>query len=160
MADNNPKDPRRKKYVEARARGLSMKDAAIAAGYSAAEKAGAHVEKGQMVQQELAAVRKQMAVNSGVTKEAIVQGFVDAADMAKIMGDPQGMVAAWRELGRMLGHYAPEVKKIEKGFNKNDLRKALEDMTDEELQELATGRVIDGEFKRVEDPALPEVPGK
>jgi hypothetical protein len=152
MADNNSRDPRRKAYIESRAKGLSRQQSAIAAGYSDADKSGAHVERGVSVQQELAAIRKEAAENAGVTKDMVAEGFKDAAEMARVMADPQGMVAAWRELGKLLGFYAPEVKKLEKGINKKELKKALEDLEDEDLIALARGRVIDGEVTRVDGP--------
>jgi hypothetical protein len=144
------------KFVEARARGLSRREAAAEAG---ASKDGSGLDKLPSVQEELARIRLQMAANSGVTKEVIIQGLVDAANMAQVMADPQGMVAAWRELGKMLGHYAPEVKKVEQGINKRDLLAALDQLSDEELLRISGGKVINGEFKRVEDAEeVPQLP--
>jgi phage terminase small subunit len=144
-------DARQRKFVELRAKGVPRRESAIMAGYSDTEKSGDHVESGEKVAAELARLRQEAAVNAGVTKEDVVRGLVDAAQLAKQVGELPSMVAAYRELGRMLGFYAPEVKKIEKGINKGDLKRALEDLTDDELRELAHGRVIDGISRRVPD---------
>ena len=92
-----------------------------------------------------------MAANTGVTKEEVVGMLVDAGQMARLVGDPTGLVAAARELGKMLGFYAPEVKKTLHGLDKGTLKKALEELSDEELHKLAHAKVIDGESVRVLD---------
>lgn len=111
-------------------------------------------EASPTVQQELAKIRTAVRENTGITREQIVEMLMEAAGYAKLLGDPMGMIAAARELGKMLGFYAPEVKKIEKGINAQDLRKALKDMNDEDLYKLANAKVIDGEFTRV--PGVPQ----
>jgi hypothetical protein len=115
------------------------------------------VEEIPEVQAEIARVRAQMAVTGEITKDDVIKGLKDAAEMAKLIGDPQAMVRAWAELGKLCGFYAPEVKRIEKGINKGELRKALEDLSDDELYQISHGRVIDGKFERVKEdvPALP-----
>lgn len=143
-----------KLFVDARARGLTRREAAEASGVAGD---GSSTEKLPSVQQELAKVRAQMAVNSGVSRETIIEGLKDAADMARLLEDPQGMVAAWRELGKMLGFYAPEVKKVEKGISKRDIMTALDSMTDEELLKLRGGKVIEGEVLGSETKKLPGV---
>lgn len=144
-----------KLFVEARARGQTRREAAASAGIAGD---GSSTDALPSVQEELARIRSLMAIDSGVTKQTIIDGLVAAAAMAQMIGEPQGMVAAWRELGKLLGHYAPEVKKIEKGINKRDLLTALDQLDDAELMRLQGGRVINGESKRVEEaPALPDL---
>lgn len=130
------------RFIEARSRGLPRRDAAKAAGLSGD---GSSTEQLPSVQEALDKIREQMKVDSGVTRETILEGLIDAASMAKLLSDPQAMVAAWREIGKLLGEYAPEVKKIEKGVSKQDLLRAMESMTDAELLRLSHGRVIEGE---------------
>lgn len=140
---------RQKLFAQNRAKGMNREQSALMAGYSESDKAGRDVEKSPLVQQELAAIRAKVAEGAGITKEDVAAGFMDAALMAKVMADPQGMVAAWREMGKLLGFYAPEVKKIEKGINKRDLLTAMDTLSDDDLQKLSRGRVIDGSFEDV-----------
>jgi phage terminase small subunit len=157
MANGKLTDQERK-YAKNRARGVGRSQSAVLAGYSGDPHNAAKVEERPDVAEEIARLKAETAQNTKISKEAVAEGLKDAADMAKLMADPQGMVAAWRELGKLLGFYAPEVKKIEKGINKGELRKALEDLKDEDLMQLANGRVVEGEFKRVEEPkALPDL---
>lgn len=149
---------RQKAYVQNRARGMSRERSAILAGYPAGQEAGKQVESMPTVQEELAKIRAQMADAAGVSKEDIVQMLMDAAALAKLQADPTALVGAARELGKMLGFYAPEVKKTISSIDKNDLRKALRDMQEDELYRLAYGQVIEGEAKLVEDKTDADVP--
>lgn len=142
-------------YVDNRARGLSREASAILAGYPAGQEAGKQVEEQPTVAAELARIRALTAANANVTKEEVVQMLVDAASLAKFLGDPTGLVAAARELGKMLGFYAPEVKKIMHGMDKNQIKLALAEMSDEELYKIAHARAIEGEFKKLPKPDEP-----
>lgn len=149
-----------KTYVEARAKGVSRDQSALLAGYAknTADPNVSRVESSPTVQQELARIRAETAKNSGVTKEDVVQMLMDAAQMAKMMADPTGLVGAARELGKMLGFYAPEVKKVTHGLDKNSLKQVLSEMTDEELQRIANARAIEGVAEEVK--ALPNHGGE
>lgn len=103
------------------------------------------------MQQEIARIKADTAANTGVTKENVVEMLKDAAELAKMQADPMGMVSAARELGKMLGFYAPEVKKITKGIDQQDFQKLLESMPEDELLKLANARVIDGTAERIKD---------
>jgi hypothetical protein len=34
--------------------------------------------------------------------------MLEAIDRARVRADPAAQIAAWREIGKMLGYYAPE----------------------------------------------------
>lgn len=139
-------------YVEHRARGMGRERSAILAGYKGIEADHGNikrVESNPSVQDALAKIRAEMANAAGVSKEDIVAMLIDAAALSKLQADPTALVAAARELGKMLGYYAPEVKKTLHGVDKTDLKKALRDMRDEDLYRLAFGEPIEGESKRI-----------
>lgn len=148
---------RRRAYTENRAKGLSRTQSAVMAGFGDDRSNAARLDAEPIVADELNKLRAETADNVGVTKEMVAAGLIDAAALAKLLADPTGMVAAWRELGKLLGHYAPEVKRIQKSITKGDLRRALEDLSDEDLLKLSQGRVIEGKYTRVDEPK-PEAP--
>lgn len=140
-------------YAQSRGKGLSREKSAIIAGYAGAG-AGtslSEIESSPTVQTRLAEIKAETAKNTKITKEDVVDMLIDAANMAKLTADPQGMVAAARELGKMLGYYAPEVKRVTHGLDKGSLRQVLEEMSDEDLQRLANAKAIEGEAVRIED---------
>lgn len=144
--------PKQKKYARNRAKGMTRKQSAITAGLAPSQT----LEELPTVQHELAKIRATMAADANITREDVVAMLIDAAGMAKLMSDPTAMIAAAREIGKILGHYAPEIKKIVKGMDQGDVKKALENMSDDELFKLAYARtkVIDGEFRTVDDKNL------
>lgn len=137
-------------YVAARERGGNREQSAILAGYPAGQEAGKQVEKSELVQAELAKARTEMVASSGITKEQVVNGMMEAAEMAKTMADPQAMVRAWSELGKLLGHYAPEIKKVVHGLDAES-RDAIRRLDDTELHKLAKGRIIDSTATEVKE---------
>lgn len=151
----------RDEYVKQRARGLSAERSAVMSGYS--QQNAQKLDRRATVVGQLAKLRAETARNMSLTKEDVAAGLLEAAQQAQIMSDVAGMVAAWRELGRLLGFYAPEVKKVERSFSKSDLKHAVEALSDEELRRLAGGRVIEGEVTGKDErrneadvPALPQ----
>lgn len=138
-------------YAQNRAKGLPRKESSLMAGMSGDTNNASKVEEIPKVADEIARLRAETAVNAGITKEDVADGLKKAAEMAQTLADPTGMVAAWRELGKLLGFYAPEVKRLEKGINKRDLLAALDDLSDDELAQLSQGRVIEGKFTRVDE---------
>jgi D-alanyl-D-alanine dipeptidase len=137
-------------YVAKRETGAPKEQSAIFAGYPAGQKAGDQVENSALVQGELAKARAELAKSTGITKEDVLDGLREAANMAQTMADPQAMVRAWSEIGKMLGHYAPEVKKVVHGLDQES-RDAIRRLDDSELHKLAKGRVIDSTAREVKD---------
>jgi hypothetical protein len=83
-----------------------------------------------------------------MTRQKVIDGLKEAIDIARTMSDPQTMVAAWREIARICGYYAPEVKKLELSVIGATHISQIQDMTDEELTKL----ILEGEFERVPEP--------
>lgn len=141
-----------KVYSEQRARGLTRAASAIVAGLSTDDGSLSKLEARPSVQEEIARLRAETAENLDIKKEYVVDLLQTAACMAKISGDVTGLVAAAREIGKMLGFYAPEIKKIVKGLDAKELQKVLTQMSDEELYALKHGRTFEGDFKRLPAP--------
>lgn len=137
-------------YVAQRAKGHTKQESAIMAGYKVEENGVVKVERSEKVQTALTQARKETAKNLGLTKEDIAQGLLDAANMAKVMADPSAMVRAYSELGKMLGFYEPEKKKVTHELGEKTIE-ALKSLPDHELAKLAKGRVIEGEVLEKEE---------
>lgn len=45
-------------------------------------------------------------------RQAIVGKLLECAAMARAQANPAAMVTAWREIGRLLGYYAPERREV------------------------------------------------
>lgn len=150
--------PQQVTYVKWRLKGLSVQQAATAAGISDPSHNGHRLEEAVGVQIELKKNREKLAKRTGVTKETVAAGLMEAFDMARTMADPTAMVASMRELGKLLGHYAPEVKRLEKSMDKNEILRALEQMDDAELLRYRNSRLVEGTVLGKTEENVPVVP--
>lgn len=135
------------KYVKHRSRGLSATQAARNAGYAHAKQAANIVERQERVQAALKHEIEQYRIAAQITREEVIEGMKEAINQAKLIADPTAQIRGWSELAKMLGYYAPEVKKLELSVKAAGKRQQLELLSDDELLELAAGtaKVIEGE---------------
>ena len=139
-------------FVDAMLTGKDRTEAARAAGYSQPIADGCKTSKSTAVQQALAAARSELSSAAQITRADIIDGFMEAINMAKLAADPASMIKGWSETAKVLGLYAPEVKKIEMSMNQKRLASKYEAMSDQELFDIIEGRihVIEGEATHVE----------
>lgn len=133
--------------------GLTPSKAAARAKYVGND-AVPRLKKNQTVLKAWKAITDKMAEERKISRDDVLDGFKDAIDMAKLQGDPQSMIRGWTEVGKMLGFYAPEVKKLELTHGAKLVRSELEQMSEEELLRLASAEAVDaieGEFEEVGD---------
>jgi hypothetical protein len=146
------------KYVEARAAGLSERQAAIKAGAPprVAGQFGHRWENQGKVRKALTGQRAINALFLGLTREDVLTGLMDAVEHAQLLSDPGNEIAGWREIAKICGFYAPEVKKIHLSDGAKTYLSQMESMSDEDLLKLAMEDVIDVDF--VEKPEEGEAP--
>ena len=133
------------KFVDATLHGKTKEQAAHEAGYANPYMAGANVEKSEAVRLALKEARDELSSAAQISRADVLDGFMEAINLARLSADPATMIKGWSEVGKMLGYYAPETKKIELSANTKRLQSKYEAMTDEELM-----RVIEGEAERVD----------
>jgi len=78
-------------------------------------------------------------------------GFLEAVEMAKIQAVPSDMIAGWREIAKMCGYYAPEVKKIEINVTTRRVIDQMETLSDDDLLQMVaeSTKLIEGEAMNV-----------
>lgn len=123
----------------------------------AAARAGIYINhvartlKQPVVQSYMAEIRKKAEEEIKITVVDVLNGFKHAIDDAKLQGDPTAQIAGWREIGKMLGYYAPERKKLELSDDLLRLKNRLEDLSEAELLKLASPVTMDGEYEHLPD---------
>jgi hypothetical protein len=141
-----------KAYVENRAYGLNKQDAARAAGYSDAAKEALRLEQLPTITEALASERAANARLAGFSREDVMNGLKKAIDDAVILADPQAQIAGWREIAKMCGYYAPEIKQHILTSGQQAVRGQMETLSDDELLRLVDQRnAIPGEATRIPD---------
>ena len=134
-------------FVNAKMLGMNDNKAAIAAGAPNAHTFTTSVT----VKEQLTAARRWLTDTTQIKRLDVVEGLIDGIEMARMMGDPGNVIKGWVEVGKLLGHYAPEVKRIELTATQGRLRAKFEALSDEELLAIQEGRVIDGTCNQVSD---------
>lgn len=122
-----------KTFVRYWAQGESIHSASVKAGYKDAA-AGYITARMPAALALYDAEKKAYEEAAQMTRKRVMDGLLDAAEMAKLMAEPSSMVAAWREIGKMCGYYEPVKLKVD--VTLNGQRNRLERMTDAELEEM------------------------
>lgn len=91
-----------------------------------------------------------------MNKKRVMEGFLEAIDMAKMKGDPFVMISGWREIAKMCGYYEPIRHKIDVNHTGLNATEKLMRMTDAQLLQLANEQgALDGDFKILDAEILP-----
>lgn len=147
---DRPLNERERLYVQGRAQGMGHVAAQRMAGYSATS------SKAESIFLSRPAIRAALEVEQAkyrdqckFKRDDVLNGLSEAIEQAKIQADPMGQIAGWREIAKICGFYAPETKKIELGGSAQRLLAKFEQLSDQELMEIAQGEVIEAEFTDV-----------
>jgi len=136
---------RQQKLVEAKLAGKNDHQAGKDAGYVN----GCNALKIASVRNEIAAARRWLTDTTQIKRLDVVEGILDSIEMGRMIADPAAVRQGWVEIGKILGHYAPEVKNINLNINQQRLRSKFEALSDEDLLAIAEGATIDGESQRL-----------
>lgn len=104
------------------------------------------------VQRYMAQLQQDTSDMISVTKPKVVQMLMEAIEDAKLQSDPGVQIKGLRELGLMLGFYAPEERHISYTNTEAQIQRHLTEMSEKDLLALAgkDSNVIEGDFRRVE----------
>ncbi len=131
-------------YVEGVLDGKAKSHAALDAGYSHGSQSH-RLDRNELVQTALAERREELSSATQITRAGVLNGILDAIEMARVMADPMAMLAGYRDISKMMGYNAPEVKKVEISDTSNALARKIKSMSDEDLLD-----VIEGEARLVD----------
>ena len=134
------------KFVEAKLHGLSDNAAAQAAGLAN----GTNASRSPTIKEQLTAARRWLTDTTQIKRLDVIEGVIDGIEIARMQGDAGNVIKGWTEVGKILGHYAPEVRKIELSLGQSQLRAKFEALSDADLLAIAEGRVLSGECTQEE----------
>lgn len=96
--------------------------------------------------------RKAFIEASSMTRKRVIDGFLRAVELSEMKTDSIAMTAAWREIGRLCGYYAPKVIQHKVSVDGEAFKERLQQMTEDELMRLGSGEdVLEGEFEITRD---------
>lgn len=124
--------------------------AARMAGYASPEIQITQLMDNPRIAKAISKGRKEFAITTGMTRQKVLDGFLEAIDIAKQAGEAAPMVSGWREIAKMCGYYEPTRHELKVTHEGEVIVAKLQTMSDESLLKLAEGIEIDGEFKKLE----------
>lgn len=142
MAQTPTITPRQARFVQEYLIDGCGAQAAIRSGIAPS---GAHVWASRAlritkVAEALQAQQSADAARLSLRREDVLAGLLEAVDTARQQQNPTAMVSGLRELGRMLGFYVPEVKRVKVAVEEQGGLSHLSRMTDAQLLAvIATG---------------------
>ena len=127
--------PRQARFVDEYLIDGKGTQAATRAGYGAA---GARVAAHRLltnvaISSAIEARQRADASRLAVDRERVLAGLLEAVQMARGQRNPAGMVAGLREIGKLMGFYAPERVKMALGPPAEQEMRRLEGLSDAEL---------------------------
>ena len=117
------------------AMGMSQSAAARAAGINASK--GSELMKREDIQRCIIDQTKQIQKDLIISRNDVLQGLKEAIEDAKLQGEPMPQIAGWREIGKIVGVYAPEEKKITYEKDVTIIEKRVRELSTEKLHEYA-----------------------
>lgn len=149
---DRPLTTKMKDFVKYWAQGESILSAAIKAGYTDGGTYAYRLAKDPAILKIYHAEKEAYAQAVGMTRQRVMEGLLEAVEMAKVQADPTAMIAGWREVGKMCGYYEPVKKQIDVNIAGNVVMERLNRLSDSELLKLIeqqTTNALEGEFAEV-----------
>ena len=118
--------------------------AAIRAGYKpiGAKVTGCRLLTNPNLRARLEALQAADATRLCLEREVVLNGLTQSIEMARLQGNPAAMIRGWSEIGRLMGYYAPEVKKVDLNVKGSDLMDRMASMSDAELAAIVEARQV------------------
>jgi phage terminase small subunit len=141
-------DGRERQFATFVAEGKSVRTAAALAGYNDANGRNRdRLKNDPRVVKAVEFLRKKSEQSILTSRKKVLEGFLEAIEQAKMMSEPMTQIAGWREIGKLCGYYAPEVKQLNVTVGAKRVVSQLEVMSDQALLELIEkdSEVIEGE---------------
>jgi hypothetical protein len=147
---DRPLTEKQRAFVKAWAGGETILSASYRAGYADGGAMGYRLAKDPAILKIYNAEKALYEEASQMTRKKVMEGFLEAAEMAKIQADPTALTGAWREVGKMCGYYEPVRRTIDINLTGNVTMKALERASDDDLLKLIKGEIEDVTFRESE----------
>lgn len=127
-------------FIRHWAAGESILSASARAGYADGGTYAYRLVKDPLVVELYEKEKKAYEAACQMTRKKVMDGFLEAAEMAKLQADPTALTGAWREIGKMCGYYEPVRKTIDVNVN-GQITTKVERMSDDQLLAIIKGQI-------------------
>ena len=129
---DKPLTEKQKQFVQSWAKGNSVGRASLEAGF-ADDGIGYRLVRQPNILALKAQYEAKYEEESQMSRKKVMDGFMEAIEMAKLMAEPASMISGWREIGKMCGYFAPVEHKVKVDVTGNIILDRMNSMTDAEL---------------------------
>ena len=133
ISPDKPLTEKQKLFVKFWAEGDSITAASVRAGYNDGASIAYRMVKMPNVLKLKAQYEAKYEEESQMSRKKVMDGFMEAIEMAKLMAEPASMISGWREIGKMCGYFAPVEHKVKVDVTGNIILDRMNSMTDAEL---------------------------
>lgn len=81
-------------------------------------------------------VKREFEEAAQMSRKKVMDGLLEAVEMAKLMAEPSTMVAGWREIGKMCGYYEPIRARVDVNLKGNLVLDRMNKLSDADLLKL------------------------
>lgn len=133
---DRPLTDKQKAFTSMWARGESIRAASIRAGFGDGDSYAYRLVKQPNVLAFYHIEKVKYEDAARMSRKKVMDGMLEAIEMAKLTSEPMAMVAGWREVGKMCGYYAPVESRVKIDITGNIVLDRLNGMSDAELLRL------------------------
>lgn len=138
ISPDKPLTEKQRLFVKYWAEGEPITSASKRAGYNDGATVAYRLVKMPNVLRLYNKLKQQYEEASQMSRKKVMDGLLEAVEMAKLMSEPATMVSGWREIGKMCGYYAPVEQKISVDVTGNVVMNRLNSLSDAELLKIIT----------------------
>lgn len=130
---NKPLTEKQRAFVKFWAQGESITSASIRAGYNDGAAIAYRMVRMPNILKLYNQEKALYEEASQMTRKKVMDGLLEAVDMAKMLAEPATMVAGWKTIAQMCGYMAPIEKKLTINTTGSALMQRMAQMSDAEL---------------------------
>ena len=139
ISPDKPLTEKQRLFVQHWAKGDSIQSASLRAGYSDNGQMAYRLVKMPNVLALKAKYEAEWEAAGAMTRQKVMDGMLEAIDMARMMAEPASMIAGWREIGKICGYYAPVEHRMKVDVSGNVIVDRLNSLSDAELLKIIQG---------------------
>lgn len=135
---NKPLTDKQKLFVKLWAQGESITSASVKAGYNDGASIAYRMVRMPNILALKAKYEAEWIEENQMSRKRVMDGMLEAIEMAKLMAEPASMISGWREIGKICGYYAPVEVKMKVDVTGNIMLDKMNGMSDAELLKVIT----------------------
>lgn len=139
ISPDKPLTMKQQQFVMFWAQGESIPNAALKAGYCDKGTIAYRLVKMPNVLKLKHEFEAKWEADNQMSRQKVMNGMLEAIEMAKLMAEPASMIAGWREIGKLCGYYAPVEHKVKMDITGNIVLDKMNSLSDAELLKIISG---------------------